>query len=227
MNEPLIGVAALLRRRIECLAQEREWLPSFNGAEIDAMRKEHLAEMEAMQKELRVELESRRVVLLGVAHALQDVGHPQNDEFRRRLSFLSDSYGATILLEEWASDRPASFACRLAAGKLKYRDVGTPEEPQFVTFANAPITYPGHDGTLGPCPDAPSLMEYGPLGAQENREQSMLQNINDAMQSHRVGLFVVGLAHLHSMAMKLQAAQYRVAAYTWLGSGSLTAPAWL
>lgn len=60
-------------------------------------------------------------------------------------------------------------------------------------------------------------MEYGPLDVQEKREQKMLQNIDEAMQDHRVGLFVVGLAHLHSMAMKLHARQYRVAAYTWLG----------
>ena len=61
------------------------------------------------------------------------------------------------------------------------------------------------------------MMEYGPLSSQENREHKMLKNIEDAMRNHRVGLFIVGLAHLHSMSMKLQGAQYRVAAYTWLG----------
>jgi hypothetical protein len=66
MNEPLIGVAALVQRRIDRLAQEKEWLLSFEKAEFDAMRKERRAEMEALQKEPRAELESRRVVLLGV-----------------------------------------------------------------------------------------------------------------------------------------------------------------
>jgi len=169
-----------------------------------------------LQNELSTELESRHIVLLGVAHALQDVGHFQNEEFKRRLSFLVESYGATTILEEWAYDRPESFASVFAKDRMAYRDVGTPPEPQFKTFVNAPIIYPGHDGTLGPCPDAPSMMEYGPLSSQENREQQMLRNIEDSMPNHRVGIFILGLAHLHSISMKLQAARYRVTAYTWL-----------
>ena len=217
MSQPLTGVAALVQRRIDLLVQQGEWLRSFDVAEFNAMRKEHEAKIEALQNELQAESESRRVVLLGVAHGLQDAGHGQNEEFKERLSFLAGGYSATVLLEEWTHDRPASYASRFAEGRMEYRDVGTSGQPEHTTFVNAPITFPGHDGTLGPCPDAPPLMEYGPLDVQEKREQKMLQNIDEAMQDHRVGLFVVGLAHLHSMAMKLHARQYRVAAYTWLG----------
>jgi hypothetical protein len=217
MNKPPTGVAALVRGRIDQLKQMDEWLPRYEGAEFHELRRQHDEELKQLESELRAELESRRLVLLGVAHIVQDVGHAQNDEFKRRLSFLADSYDATTILEEWADDRPASLASAFAKGRMDYRNVGTPPESRFKTFANAPIIYPGHDGTLGPCPDAPPMMEYGPLDSQENRELEMLKNIEEAMQNHRVGLFIVGLAHLHSMSMKLQGAQYRVAAYTWLG----------
>jgi hypothetical protein len=217
MNQPLTGIAAILQRKIDRLRQRWELLPRFEGTEFDRMRAERHEEIEALENDLRAEVESRRVVLLGVAHALQDVGHGMNEEYGKRLSFLAENYGATILLEEWAYDRPASFACRFAEGRMKYEDVGAPAESEFKTFANAPITYPGHDGTLGPCPDAPSLMEYGPVDVQERREQWMVEILDKVMQDHSVGLFVLGLAHLHSMVMKLRARQYRVSAYTWLG----------
>lgn len=214
MNKPLKGVAALVQDRIDQLKQMDEWLPRFEGAEFDELRRQHDEELKQLESDLRAELESRRLVLFGVAHTLQDVGHAQNDEFKRRLSFLADSYDATTILEEWTEDRPASLSSVFAKGRMDYRNVGTPPESQFKTFANAPIIYPGHDGTLGPCHDAPPMMEYGPLDSQENRELQMLKNIKDAMQNHHVGLFIVGVAHLHSMSMKLQGSLYRVAAYT-------------
>jgi hypothetical protein len=217
MTKPLIGVAALLQDQIDRLVQMDAWLPRYEGSAFNAQRKQHEEEMQRLQNELSAELESRRIVLLGITHALQDAGHFQNEEFQRRLSFLVESYGATTILEEWAYDRPASFASAFAKDRMAYRDVGTSPEPQFKTFVNAPIIYPGHDGTLGPCPAAPPMMEYGPLNSQEHREQRMLENIEDAMQNHRVGIFILGLAHLHSMSVKLQAARYRATAYTWLG----------
>jgi hypothetical protein len=217
MDKPLTGVAALIQHRIDRLAQRDEWLLRHEGSEFEDLREQHEEERKELRSELCAELESRRIVLLAVVHALQDDGDTRNEEFKARLSFLADSYAATTILEEWAYDRPQSFASVFAKGQMDYQDVGTPPEPRFKTFANAPIIYPGHDGTLGPCPDAPQMMEYGPLSSQENREQQMLKNIESGMQRHRVGLFIVGLAHLHSMSMKLQAEHYRVAAYTWLG----------
>jgi hypothetical protein len=65
---------------------------------------------------------------------------------------------------------------------------------------------------------APSLSEYGPLDKQENRENLMAQNVQQAMTHHDVGIFVVGVAHLHSMSMKLISAGFNVSVYVWLGS---------
>jgi hypothetical protein len=61
------------------------------------------------------------------------------------------------------------------------------------------------------------MSEYGPLDRQENRERRMLQNIQTAMELHQVGLFLVGLGHLHSMSNKLLAANFNVTAFEWLG----------
>ena len=90
--------------------------------------KQHVEETKQLQNELSTELESGHIVLLGVTHALQDVGHFQNEEFKRRLSFLVESYGATTILEEWAYDRPESFASGFAKDRMAYREVGTPFE---------------------------------------------------------------------------------------------------
>lgn len=217
MSEPLTGVAALIQDRIDRLVQLDAWLPTYVGSDVDDLRAQHENELSQLRNELEDELKSRRIVLLGVVHRLQDVGHSQNEEFGRRLAFLADRYGASTVLEEWANDRSPSFASAFATGRFDYRDVGTSGQSQFETFTNAPITHPGHNGTLGPCEDAPPMLEYGPLTVQEHREQQMTRNIEDAMLNHRVGIFIVGLAHLHSMAMKLQMAQHRVAAYSWLG----------
>jgi hypothetical protein len=44
----------------------------------------------------------------------------------------------------------------------------------------------------------------------------MLQIIQTAMEGHQVGLFLVGLGHLHSMSNKLLAANFNVTAFEWL-----------
>jgi len=183
-----------------------ETLPDVNGQRLEELR-----------RELKLETERKRVVVFATDHRLQEKGHPSNSELERRLSFLIDRFAATVVMEEWAADRPPSFASIFADGRVAYEDVGTPSEQQFRTFCNAPINYPGHDGTLGPCEDAPPVYEYGPLDKQENREQRMTQNIQDKMNGHRVGLFIVGLGHIHSISLKLRQANFNVAAYIWLG----------
>jgi hypothetical protein len=169
--------------------------------------------LKELNQELKRELSAKRVVVFGTTHGLQEQGDSQNSEFQSRLYYLIRQFAATVIMEEWASDRPPSFASSLANDRAAYRGVGTPPEEQFRTFANAPINYPGHNGKLGPCEDAPQFYEYGPLDKQENRERRMVQNIRDAMKE----LFIVGLAHLHSISAKLKEAGFNVAAYTWTG----------
>lgn len=51
MEEPLVGVAALLQDRIDRLAQMDEWLPRYEGSESGSERKQHQEEMEQLQSE--------------------------------------------------------------------------------------------------------------------------------------------------------------------------------
>jgi hypothetical protein len=160
----------------------------------------------------------KRVVVFATTHAIQDDGHGLNSELRLRLSFLTEKFAPTLLMEEWASDRAPSFASKFASEcRISYEDIGPAPADEFKTLGFAPINFPGHNGTLGPCCDAPAFHEYGPLQRQENREQRMVQNIVQAMKDHRIGIFVVGVAHLHSMFTKLRVADFNVAAYSWLG----------
>jgi hypothetical protein len=65
-------------------------------------------------------------------------------------------------------------------------------------------------------PDAPPLSEYGPFENQEAREDRMAKNVQSAMEKYQTGLFLLGLAHLHSMIGKLRALGFKVTAFSWL-----------
>jgi hypothetical protein len=119
-------------------------------------------------------------------------------------------------MEEWSETKGPSFASTLVSSPVFYKNVGTPLEEQFQTY-RLPINHPSYMGTLDDCDECPSMSEYGPLHRQENRERKMLQNIQTAMEEHRVGLFLIGLGHLHSMSNKLIAADFAVTAFEWLG----------
>lgn len=210
MGDEWSGRSALLRRQIETLEHENELCRN----QIDSASR--VRDLEELQRELERELTTKRVVVFGTAHHLQDKGHHLNSELECRLSFLIGRFAVTMLMEEWAADRPPSLASVFANGCIAYKDICTPSAGKFRTFCNAPINYPGHDGTLGPCEDAPPFSEYGPLDKQENREQWMVQKVKDEMKDHRVGLFIIGLAHLHSISMKLQELNFSVSAYSWI-----------
>jgi hypothetical protein len=210
MTIALRGRSVELKEKIESLEQQQE---IFRRAMPDYRE----PKLEELRRNLERELATKRLVLLATSHDAQQEGNPKNDALGKRLSYLARRFAPTILMEEWAEDCPTSFSSSFAnCIAADYKNVGTPPEERFRTFCNAPIIYPGHDGTLGPCADAPEFYEYGPLEKQENRELQMTQNIEKEMKDHQVGLFVFGLAHLHSMSLKLHHLGFNVAAYSWL-----------
>jgi len=221
MTTELRGRSAILKHEIERLENEHEVICRRIGSQHGSgpMECTHDQKLNELRLELDREVSMKRVVVFGTTHALQEKENPQNPELQRCLSYLTEKFAVTIIMEEWADYCAESLASTLANDRIDYTNVGTPSEEQFHTFENAPINYPGHDGTLGPCEDAPQFYEYGPLDKQENREQRMTQNIQNAMKDHSVGVFIVGLAHLHSMSAKLKQAGFNVAAYTWIGVG--------
>jgi hypothetical protein len=168
----------------------------------------------------RNELQSvgmKRIVIFATFHEVQIDGHPRNGEFAERLSYLIEKLAAKIVLEEWSENRPFSFARAFAKSRrCIWENVGTPTTEDFKTHSIALVHHPGHDGTLPADESAPSMSEHGPFEQQEDRERRMVENIRTDMESCDVGLFIVGLAHLHSMGMKLQAAGFDVVGYSWL-----------
>lgn len=158
----------------------------------------------------------KQIIMFATAHQYQQNGHFLNAEFEARLRYLHKNFSYEIILEEWAQNQPESLAHSLAPQlELSWENVGTPHEQQFSTYTN-PVCHPGHDGTLESDSDAPHLSEYGPYEQQENREKRMVENIMTKMSKHEVGLFIFGIAHLHSLFGKLQSAGFTVTAYHWL-----------
>jgi hypothetical protein len=170
-----------------------------------------LVRSERLKGETRV----KTIVMFATVHQYQKLGNARSSELERRLDYLKSQFGVQIVMEEWAENQGESVA-KAFANKLglHWANVGTPEEPQYRTYTG-PINFPGHDGTLTDW-DAPGMDEYGPFDNQEARENRMAQNIEVEMENYETGLFIVGLAHLHSIFGKLRPLGFKVTAFSWL-----------
>jgi hypothetical protein len=155
---------------------------------------------------------SKVVVALATYHEFQRNNHRLNARYRAAIELVLNECGADVILEEWWYRPEPSFASTLQTPTLKWENVGTPDEPEFVTSV-ACLNYDPSSYD----PSKPSLREYGPLRAQELREAYMVDRISQCMRSHKVGLFIVGLAHLHSMLVKLRSAEFDVRGFSWTG----------
>jgi hypothetical protein len=217
MNRQPAGIAARIRSEIERIEGEiARWERS--GIQRDeSWRAADSKRLSRLRRELELEVSRKRVVVLGTIHEYQMAGRPLNSELCSRIQFLMGQFAATTVLEEWTENGSQSCVDLNFKDRCEYANVGTSSQEEFSTYVCHPVNHPAHDGILGSCDDAPSMSEYGPLDQQENREIRMLRNIERAMGKHHVGLFVVGLAHLHSMSMKLKAAKFNVNTYSWLG----------
>jgi hypothetical protein len=153
----------------------------------------------------------KRVITLGTYHEAQRIGHALNPKFAGVISLMRESYGAQIILEEWWYHTERSFASTLSTSDLEWKNVGTPDEIRFETSVGGLNCHPPtHD------PRKPILQEYSPLDAQERREGYMVERIGILMEPYKVGLFIVGLAHLHSILCKLAVAGFDARGYSWI-----------
>jgi hypothetical protein len=160
-------------------------------------------------------MKPKKIVMLDTIHQHQQSGSAGCANLEARLEYLRSKFNAEAIVEEW-SDKKESCAKIFAKQKdLHWANVGTPDEPQFKTYWGL-IYYPGHNGTLPHDPDAPPLDEYGPFENQEKRENWMVNKVEAEMADYASGLFVIGVAHMHSLFAKLRAAGFDVTAYTWL-----------
>ena len=157
----------------------------------------------------------KKLVMLATIHQHQVSGSAGCADLETRLEYLRSKFDVEAIVEEW-SDKKGSCAKGFAAkSSLHWANVGTPDEPQFRTYWGL-IYYPGHNGTLPHDPQAPSLDEYGPFESQEARENWMVNRVQAEMANYKTGLFIIGVAHMHSLFSKLRAVGFDVAAYTWL-----------
>jgi hypothetical protein len=218
MNPPIAGIAAAFHREIEAIeAKIKYWTDAgiqMGAAWRDADRRK----LEDLRQKMKNEMETKRVVVLGTVHEFQLDGRPMNSELCSRVQFLVEQFAATTVMEEWTENELVSCIPVFTKDRLDYANVGTSSEGEFKTYCCSPVNHTEHDGILSWLSgEAPSMSEYGPLSNQENREIHMLKNIQEEMKLHRVGLFVVGVAHLHSTCIKLKGAGFNVTAYSWLG----------
>ena len=80
------------------------------------------------------------------------------------------------------------------------------------SLAEAELIYPPIDFEK-----AVAWCEGGPFDKQEARENQMAKNVQTEMESYEAGLFILGLAHLHSVFSNLWALGFKVTGYSWLG----------
>lgn len=187
----------------------------------------------------------KSIVMLATVHERQVLGDARNSELETRLDYLVSKFGTQVLLEEWFEKQRESVAKAFATKKEResfakafaekkalatksdfhWANVGTPDEPDYRTYTG-PINCPGYDGTLQ-LPEfaggdelqhwkAPEMREYGPFENEETRENRMAMNVQAEMENYESGLFILGLAHLHSVFGKLRSLGFKVIALSWL-----------
>jgi hypothetical protein len=156
----------------------------------------------------------KKIVMLATPHAYQQPGNPGNARLEACLRYLSLKFHGQVVMEQWSEEKGPSFAEELTPKLgLEFANVGTPDEGMFRTCWPQ-ISHPDHDGTLPYDPDAPPMLhEYGPLDAQAAREEQMVRNIRKKMEDYGGGIFIVGIAHTHSLHSKLVEMGFDVTSY--------------
>jgi len=156
----------------------------------------------------------KKIVMLAATYTAQRLGDPGNASLEACLVYLSQKFDVPIVMEAWSEKRGPSFVEQLAPRLgLKFVNVGTPDEEPFRTCWPQ-ISHPAHDGTLPYDPDAPPMLhEYGPLDAQNAREEQILRSVGKKMSDYAGGIFIVGITHTHSLFSHLVSLGFDVTAY--------------
>jgi hypothetical protein len=188
---------------------------SLFGSEESMMETLSTREFSAARRSENSSMKS--VVLLATIHESQMSRNDGNSELENRLDYLKSKFGAQTVMEEWTEKKGESRAKTFATkAGLHWISVGTPDEPPFQTYWGQ-IQHPAHNGTLPHDPDAPSLNEYGSFESQEARENWMVKKVQVEMENYDTGLFIIGVAHLHSLFSKLRSLDFKVTGYSWAG----------
>jgi hypothetical protein len=156
----------------------------------------------------------KKIVILAISHEYQQMGNPGNAKLEECLTYLVLKFTVRIVLEEWTEDQGQTYTAELAPKLgIDFAKIGTPDDEPFRTCWPQ-ISHPAHDGTLPYDPDAPKMLnEYGPLNAENAREEQMVRSIRKHMEDYERGMFIVGIAHTHSLHSKLVSMGFDVTSY--------------
>jgi hypothetical protein len=148
-----------------------------------------------------------KVVVFGTNHDVQEKDYKGTNEFRSVLEYIIRVWQVELVMEEWTSTKGSTVGKRLASGlHVQPLNVGTPSTAEFKT--DIPLFDPMEEPPM-------VISRHSPLAVQIKREEYMVTEIQKAMIGRSCGLFIVGLAHLHSMSEKLLKAGYEVEAFYW------------
>ena len=158
----------------------------------------------------------KTIIMLATVHECQIPEAEPSSELEKALEYFKPKLGFQIVMEEWTEKLGESVAAKWAANLgIPWANVGTPDEPQFRTISGK-VKHPGHNGTLKWDPHAPRIDEYGPFEAQEARESWMVSKVRAEMEPYQAGIFILGVAHMHSLFAKLRASGLKVVGYSSL-----------
>ena len=143
----------------------------------------------------------KELILCGTRH-YNDSNMPHQNRDAVRL--VIDECNPQVVLEEWseAQKAPSGVAAVCNEKGVTWNSIGTPNTQEYATY----------DGIYLGFPLSAKIPQYGPIDTQEKRENAMCQNIAAAMSSIDIGIVVIGVAHLHSMFLKLSR-EFRVKGY--------------
>ena len=144
---------------------------------------------------------TKGIIIFGTTHQQQEVNNtPSIFEKKIRNYILRDN--VSIIMEEWKFGDTQTLGKQIADSmSIAWCNAGTPNQEEFRTDNPCPIWLDGSCMTES---------SYGPIEVQIKREAYMIDKIQQAIAEHQVGLFVCGMAHLHSISEKLHLAGYEV-----------------
>ena len=136
----------------------------------------------------------KRIAVFGTRHY---TASKLPSDIRATMELIVEKHSPTIGLEEWSINQVESsgFKTVCDARHLLWTSIGTPPTDDLATYTyTSALDFPA----------GANIQRYGPFEIQEEREHLMCASIIGAMSSHDSAVLVLGLAHLHSMCMKLK-----------------------
>ena len=145
--------------------------------------------------------DQKKIVIVGTFHEKQRISDTPSI-FEKKLRNYVGRAGASIIIEEHRFEDDKTIGKRISDElSIAWSNSGPPNLKRFETCDPCRFLLDG---------DWVTERRYGPIEAQIERESYMIDKICSAMADHAVGIFVCGMAHMHSVSEKLHRTGYDV-----------------